>query len=121
MGVTKSVSGMSHSLTVPISAKLRLCQPAPRTLDLAQRLEACGASWITLHARTCSLRRRRHGAADLNEVKRLKDHMHVPIVSNGNVRVWGDIQDNLQFTGADGVMIGEALLDNPWSVHYHYL
>jgi tRNA-dihydrouridine synthase 1 len=42
--------------------------------------------------------------------------MHVPIISNGNVRVWGDIQDNLQFTGADGVMIGESLLGNPWSV-----
>ena len=42
--------------------------------------------------------------------------MPIPIISNGNVRVWGDIQDNLQFTGADGVMIGETLLGNPWSV-----
>jgi len=107
------VSGMSHSLTVPVAAKLRLCQPAPKTLDLAQSLEACGASWITLHARTVSARRRRQGEADLYEVKRLKDHMHIPIISNGNVRVWADIQDNLQFTGADGVMIGESLLGNP--------
>ena len=45
---------MSHSLTVPVSAKLRLCQPTPKTLDLVLRLEACGASWITLHARTVS-------------------------------------------------------------------
>jgi tRNA-dihydrouridine synthase 1 len=110
------VSGMSHSLTVPVAAKLRLCQPAPKTLDLAQSLEARGASWITLHARTVSARRRRQGEADLYEVKRLKDHMHIPIISNGNVRVWADIQDNLQFTGADGVMIGESLLGNPWSV-----
>jgi tRNA-dihydrouridine synthase 1 len=109
---------MSHSLTVPVSAKLRLCQPAPKTLDFAQRLEACGVSWIALHARTVSARRRRQGAADLSEVKRLKDHMHVPIISNGNVRVWSDIQDNLLFTGADGVMIGETLLGNPWSVAY---
>lgn len=115
-GVSEIVSGMSHSLTVPVSAKLRLCQPAPKTLDLAKRLEACGASWITLHPRTVSARRRRQGAADLNEVKRLKDHMNIPIISNGNVRVWDDIQDNIMFTGADGVMIGESLLENPWSV-----
>lgn len=115
-GVTKLVLGMSHSLTVPVSAKLRLCQPTSKTLDLAQRLEACGAAWITLHARTVSARRRRQGAADLGEVKRLKDHMHIPIISNGNVRVWSDIQENLRFTGADGVMIGETLLGNPWSV-----
>jgi tRNA-dihydrouridine synthase len=114
--LSELVSGMSRSLTVPVSAKLRLCQPTPKTLDLAQRLEACGASWITLHARTVSARRRRQGAADLKEVTRLKDHMHVPIISNGNVKVWGDIQDNLRFTGADGVMIGETLLGNPWSV-----
>jgi tRNA-dihydrouridine synthase 1 len=42
--------------------------------------------------------------------------MNIPIISNGNVRVWDDIRDNIMFTGADGVMIGESLLENPWSV-----
>jgi tRNA-dihydrouridine synthase 1 len=107
------VSAMSHSLSVPISTKLRLCQPAPKTLDFASRLEACGASWITLHARTVSARRRRHGAADLAEVKRLKDNLRVPVISNGNVRVWEDLEKNKLFTGADGVMVGETLLGNP--------
>jgi tRNA-dihydrouridine synthase 1 len=105
---------MSQSFTVPVSTKLRLCQPAPKTLDLALRLEACGASWITLHARTVSARRRRQGAADLNYVKSLKEGLSVPVVSNGNVRVWNDLGENLQFTGADGVMVGETLLGNPW-------
>lgn len=105
---------MSRSFTVPVSAKLRLCQPASKTVDLAESLEACGASWITLHARTVSSRRRRQGAADLNEVKRLKDVIKVPIISNGNVREWKNLHENLEFTGADGLMVGEPLLDNPW-------
>lgn len=105
---------MSHSFTVPVSTKIRLCQPVPKTLELAQRLEACGASWITLHARTVSARRRRQGSADLTEVKRLKDSLHVPIVSNGNVRVWEDLRRNTEDTGADGIMVGETLLGNPW-------
>ncbi|KAF9467969.1 FMN-linked oxidoreductase [Collybia nuda] len=111
--VENIVSSMSHSFTVPVSAKLRLCQPSTGTLDLACRLAACGAAWITLHARTVSSQRRRQGSADLEQVKRLKDHMKIPIISNGNVRVWSDIQENLEYTGADGVMVGETLLGNP--------
>lgn len=107
---------MSNSFTVPVSAKIRLCQPVGKTIDFAQRLEACGASWITLHARTVSARRRRQGAADLSEIKRLKEALHVPVISNGNVRIWDDIKYNLEFTSADGVMVGETLLGNPWFV-----
>ncbi|KAK0458945.1 FMN-linked oxidoreductase [Desarmillaria tabescens] len=111
--VEQIVSSLSHSLAVPVSVKLRLCQPVEKTLALAQRLEADGASWITLHARTVSARRRRNGPADLSQVKALKETLRVPVISNGNVRVFRDIQSNLDFTGADGVMVGETLLGNP--------
>jgi len=104
---------MSRSFTIPVSAKLRLCQPSAKTVDLASRLESAGTSWITLHARTVSARRRRQGAADLAQVKLLKEGLHIPVISNGNVRRYSDLEDNLQFTGADGVMVGETLLGNP--------
>ncbi|KAA1472499.1 FMN-linked oxidoreductase [Dentipellis sp. KUC8613] len=107
------ISALSHSVTVPVSAKLRLCQPATKTLELAQRLECAGASWITLHARTVSARRRRQGAADLTYVRTLKEGLRIPVLSNGNVRTWEDVEANLDFTGADGVMVGETLLGNP--------
>ena len=105
---------MSSSFSVPVTAKLRLCQPSHSTLELSQRLEACGVSWITLHARNVSARRRRQGSANLNEVKRLKGHLQVPIVSNGNVREFSDLLANKEYTGADGIMVGETLLGNPW-------
>ncbi|KAJ7635031.1 FMN-linked oxidoreductase [Roridomyces roridus] len=111
--VEEIVSAMSNSFTVPAAAKLRICQAAPKTLDLAQRLEACGASWLTLHARTVAPRRRRHGAADLSQVKRLKDNLSLPVISNGNVRVYEDLEVNLKTTGADGLMVAETLLGNP--------
>lgn len=108
---------MSHSFNVPVSAKMRLCQPLHKTLELAQRIEVSGAAWITLHARTVSARRRRQGAADLNQVKILKDNLLIPVISNGNVRCFEDLKKNLDFTGADGLMVGEALLNNPWCVY----
>ncbi|KAG6854487.1 hypothetical protein C0991_006089 [Blastosporella zonata] len=107
------VSGMSHSFTVPTSVKIRLGQPVDRTVEFAQRLEASGAAWVTLHARNVSARRRRQGAADLDQVKRLKRNLQIPVISNGNVRDWSNIPENLEYTGADGVMVGETLLGNP--------
>ena len=112
-GLSEVVSAMSRSFTVPVSAKIRLCQPSPKTVDLASRLEAAGASWITLHARSVSARRRRQGTADLAQVKLLKEALRIPVISNGNVRRYSDLEDNLRFTGADGVMVGETLLGNP--------
>ncbi|KAF5356975.1 hypothetical protein D9756_006638 [Leucocoprinus leucothites] len=111
--VENIVSSMSESFIIPVSVKLRLCQPSTKTLELSQRLESCGASWVTLHARTVSARRRRQGAADLNEVKRLKEGLSVPVISNGNVRNHADLLDNLALTGADGLMVGETMLGNP--------
>ncbi|KAG2008528.1 t-diRNAhydrouridine synthase [Coprinopsis cinerea AmutBmut pab1-1] len=111
--VEQIVSSMATSFTVPCSAKIRLCQPVGKTSEFSQRLEAQGASWITLHARTVSARRRRQGAADLSIVKELKSSLRVPVISNGNVRAFPDLQVNLDYTGADGLMVGEALLDNP--------
>lgn len=108
------VSALSHSLPVPVSAKLRLCQNTSSTPELAARLETAGASWLTLHARHVSSRRRRQGAADLSQVRILKEHVRIPVVSNGNVRAWEDVQRNREDTGADGVMVGETLLANPW-------
>lgn len=106
---------MSNSLVPPISAKLRLCQPSSATLTLAQHLAASGASYIVLHARHPSSRRRRHGSAELSEVRRLKEGgLGIPVVSNGNVKVWSDLDANREETRADGVMVGETLLGNPW-------
>ncbi|KAG5350155.1 hypothetical protein C0989_012479, partial [Termitomyces sp. Mn162] len=104
---------MAHSFIVPTSVKIRLAQPIEKTVDFAQRLEAYGAAWVTLHARTVSARRRRQGAADLDQVRKLKKGLCVPVISNGNVREWSDIPENLGYTGADGVMVGETLLGNP--------
>ncbi|KAJ3799948.1 FMN-linked oxidoreductase [Lentinula aff. detonsa] len=113
--VENIVSCMAQSFRVPVSTKLRLCQPSSKTVELAERLEASGSSWITLHARTVSSRRRRQGAADLSEIKRLKqsESLTIPVVSNGNVRVFNDLAQNLEYTGADGLMVGETLLGNP--------
>lgn len=118
--LSQIISSLTSSLlpSLPISAKLRLCTPDKHkdTLALARLLEHSGASWITLHARTVSMRRRRAGPADLGVVKTLKKGLSIPVVSNGNVRVSEDLERNFVSTGADGMMVGETLLGNPLQV-----
>ncbi|KAH9936039.1 FMN-linked oxidoreductase [Amylocystis lapponica] len=111
--VESIVSAMSHSLTVPC--------PASATLKFSQRLESAGSSWITLHARHVSARRRRQGPADLEQIRTLKQNLTVPVVSNGNVRVWEDIQNNRAFTGADGIMHLCNILPDPVQISLEYL
>lgn len=106
---------MARSLTVPSSAKIRIC-PSAKTTDFGRILEHAGASWVTLHARHVSAKRRRQGAADLDAIRELKQTLAIPIVSNGNVRTFLDVERNASYTRADGVMVGEALLGNPWYV-----
>lgn len=109
------MSGLNRTFSVPISTKIRLCNPVEHTLPFAMRLALAGSSWITLHARFgASTRKRRHGPADLNQVRLLREGLQVPVISNGNVRTHEDTVRNLEFTRADGIMVGETLLGNPW-------
>lgn len=109
------MSALAASLPVPVSVKLRLTQPASATPLLAARLEGAGASLVAVHARSVSARRRRHGRADLQWVRAVRDALpaRTPVVSNGNVRVFADVARNAAETGAEGVMVGETLLGNP--------
>lgn len=46
-------------------------------------------------------------------VKTLVEGVDIPVISNGNVRTWDDVLYNKDYTGASGIMVGEALLGNP--------
>lgn len=89
------------------------------------RLARAGASVVTLHARHVAISRRRANAAKLEYVAEVRDALdaaglhaaqpggHCRVLSNGNVRGWDDVVHNLASTRADGVMVGEPLLEQP--------
>ena len=74
---------------------------------------------ITIHGRLRGTDTdRRFGAADLSVVRSCVSAvkgkgLNTKIVTNGNVRGVRDVGDNLGFTGADGIMVGEELLRKP--------
>lgn len=125
--VTTIVSAMVQAVDLPITTKIRITVPKEQTADLAVQLSLAGSSLITVHPRFASSVRRRKGLADLDMVRQVSNalnehgllrhsrspHGDTAIVSNGNVRYHSDLSANMHLTDASGIMVGEALLENP--------
>ena len=56
---------------------------------------------------------RRDGPAHLDQVKLIKERLNIPVLANGNVRNASELLENLNTTGADGIMTAEGALDDP--------
>jgi tRNA-dihydrouridine synthase B len=80
-------------------------------LALGKRLEAAGADAFIFHARTAA--QGYSGKADWDYIRRLKQHVSVPVIGNGDVRDGRDAKRALEASGADGVALGRAALGDP--------
>lgn len=99
---------------IPISAKLRLGrdQKAINILENAKIAEENGAAIIIVHART---RRTRYDEeAKWEWLKEVKESVSIPVVGNGSVFNPNDIQNMIDQTGCDSVMIARGALGDPF-------
>lgn len=102
------------SLTVPVTAKIRLgWDDATRNyLEVAKIIEGEGGQLIAVHGRT---RVQAYGGeADWDAIAEVKQAVHIPVIGNGDVRMVADIEKMFRHTGCDGIMIGRAAVGNPW-------
>lgn len=99
---------------VPVSVKLRAVESGEKDelKNFVLSLEDAGASWLTLHPRRGSQKRR--GEADWSQIAWVRDRVHCPLIGNGDVQVVDDIDSMLDETGCDMVMVGRALTARPW-------
>jgi len=117
--VLSIVKKTSEAVSIPVFVKIRLLDTLGDTIKLVTQLKEAGAALVAIHARyRASFERTgagaRDGAAMLDQVKEIKKLFpDFPIISNGNIIDWGDCAKNLEFTGADGVMSAEGILNDP--------
>ena len=107
----------SPLLHVPLVVKIRVLDRVEATVSLCRQLALAGASLIAVHARQRGrVEQRRDGAADLSLVQHCTaalQHLPVTLITNGNVRAHSDVDTNLRYTGAHGIMCAEPLAHTP--------
>ena len=93
----------------PITAKIRLGFRKNNVLKTAKIIEKSGADLLTVHARLAS--EGRSIPADWNELKKLRKHLGIPLIGNGDVFTPKKSEEMLDI--CDGVMIARGALGNP--------
>jgi nifR3 family TIM-barrel protein len=98
----------------PVTIKVRLGvdDELLTYLDAGRVAEDEGAAAISLHARTAA--QLYSGRADWDAIARLKAHVTIPVLGNGDIWTAADAMAMLSATGADGVVIGRGCLGRPW-------
>lgn len=81
-------------------------------VEFAKMCEESGASYITVHGRTRA--QGYSGEADWNIIKAVKESIKIPVIGNGDIDSPQKAQQRMEESGVDGVMIGRAVLGNPW-------
>ncbi len=81
-------------------------------LDAGRIAQDAGVAAIALHGRTAI--QSYSGTADWDAIARLKEHVEIPVLGNGDIWEAADAVRMVQQTGADGVVVGRGCLGRPW-------
>lgn len=103
-----------QAVKVPVTLKMRLGwdHNSINAPELARRAVDAGVQMITVHGRTrCQFYT---GHADWDAIRAVREVITVPLVANGDVGSAADVQEIMQRSGADAVMIGRAAYGQPW-------
>eukprot|EP00467_Chlorarachnion_reptans_P009327 CAMPEP_0114507124 /NCGR_PEP_ID=MMETSP0109-20121206/11835_1 /TAXON_ID=29199 /ORGANISM="Chlorarachnion reptans, Strain CCCM449" /LENGTH=460 /DNA_ID=CAMNT_0001685841 /DNA_START=19 /DNA_END=1401 /DNA_ORIENTATION=- len=100
-------------LDTPVTAKIRILPKGDDTIALAKLIQESGAQILTVHGRTREMLQHKLGKCDFDIIRRIKQELKIPVFSNGGIELFEDVGKCMKHTGADGVMVSEALLENP--------
>ena len=109
--IVKSVVEVSP---VPVTAKIRIGWDSEHinAVEVAKRIEAAGASAITVHGRTKA--QMYAPPVFLDEIAKVKKSVSIPVIGNGDIVDGKSAKQMLDETGCDFLMVGRGALGNPW-------
>lgn len=104
------------AVNLPVTVKTRLGwdHESKIIVTLAEQLQDCGISALTVHGRTRS--QMYTGSADLEMISKVKENPRftIPLIGNGDITTPELARDAFDKYGVDGVMVGRASIGAPW-------
>lgn len=108
-----------NAVNKPVTVKTRLGwdHNSKIIVELAEKLQDCGISALTIHGRTRS--QMYTGEADWTLIGEVKNNprIKIPVIGNGDITTPERLLEVYDRYGVDGVMIGRAAIGAPWIFH----
>lgn len=103
-----------RAVSAPVTLKIRTGwdSQSRNGVRIAQLAERCGIQSIAVHGRTREDFYR--GEAEYETIRLIKSAVRIPVFANGDITTAERARSVLDFTSADGVMIGRASHGAPW-------
>jgi nifR3 family TIM-barrel protein len=101
-----------YGIPVTMKTRMGIDDDTLTYLDAGRIAEEAGCAAIALHGRTAA--QHYSGSADWGSIARLKEHVRIPVLGNGDVWEAADAVRMIDRTGADGVVVGRGCLGRPW-------
>lgn len=95
------------------SVKVRLGFDKKIPIEIANALNDANVDFVVAHARTKADAYKKE-RVDYNALASMKQILSHPLIANGEIDSPNKAREVLDFTGANGVMIGRAALKSPW-------
>jgi tRNA-dihydrouridine synthase B len=121
--VSQILKAVVGAVDVPVTLKIRTGwdKQNRNAVAVAKMAEDIGVQALAVHGRTraCAYM----GDAEYDTIAEVKQAINIPLIANGDITTPEKAKFVLDYTGADGVMIGRAAQGRPWIFREieHYL
>jgi len=112
--VARILEAVIDAVDVPVTLKIRTGWDREHRngVSIARIAAACGVAALAVHGRTRA--DLFEGTAEYHTIRDIKAQVRIPVFANGDIDTPQKALEVLDFTGADGVMIGRASHGAPW-------